>query len=105
MNGIAVLIRLTVATEATTVYLCCGGGGGSETPSAGNLTIAIIGLPNGVSGAVTVTGPSGFSQTVGASQMLSGLTAGTYTVSAANVLVGVDIHSPQLSNQAVAVSV
>jgi hypothetical protein len=87
------------------VFFSCGGGGnGSETPVTGNLSVRIVGLPNGVSGAVTVAGPNGSSQTLGATQTLSDLTPGTYTVIAANVSVGKDAFVPLLNNQAVAVS-
>lgn len=47
------------------------------------LNVSVYGLPSGVNGAVTVTGPGGYTATVTATKTLSGLTPGTYTVTAA----------------------
>lgn len=69
--------------------LCsCGGGGDGGAPSSASLAVAITGLPNGVAGAVTVTGPGAYTQTVNQSRTLANLAPGAYTVAAANVLDG-----------------
>ncbi|MEJ2666059.1 MAG: hypothetical protein P8Z81_02985 [Deinococcales bacterium] len=47
------------------------------------MTVSVNGLPSGVNGAVTVAGPGGYTATVTATTTLSGLTAGSYTVTAA----------------------
>lgn len=67
---------------------CSGGSGGAEPPppaQSGSLMLAVTGLPPGVAGAITVTGPDGYNRTLGQNQTLTGLAPGTYTVTAANV--------------------
>lgn len=61
--------------------------------STGLLALAIDGLPDGIAGAVTVTGP-GFSQSVPADVTLGGLAPGTYTVTASVVTAGVGTFVP-----------
>ena len=67
---------------------------GATTPATvtytatSTLTVTITGLPGGNPAAVTVTGPGGFNRALTATQSLTGLTAGSYTVAAANVPVG-----------------
>ena len=56
------------------------------TATTGVLSVNISGLPAGPAPAVTVTGPGGYAQTVTASGLLSDLTPGSYTVTAASVL-------------------
>ncbi|MGQ0642776.1 MAG: PQQ-dependent sugar dehydrogenase [Gemmatimonadaceae bacterium] len=74
---------------ALTFAVACGsnGDGPSEPPppATGALTINISGLPSGVTAAVTVTGPGGFSRTLTASETMASLTPGAYTVASANV--------------------
>jgi hypothetical protein len=82
-------------------------GGGSDGPSAvkkGSLEVAVTGLPAGTSAAVTVTGPGGFSRSVGASSTLSELTPGTYTVAAAQVGAGADGFAVEQASQTATVS-
>jgi hypothetical protein len=67
-----------------------GSGGGHAT---GSLAVTMA-APTGVMPSVTVSGPSGFLRTLTATQTLSGLTAGTYTIVAttsatADPIVGV----------------
>lgn len=63
------------------------------------LTITISGLPDGAAADVQVTGPGGFSQSVAASQTLSGLTQGTYTIAANSVLLGCSDYTPTPASQ------
>lgn len=58
------------------------------TATTGSLVVTISGLPPGSAAAVTVTGPNGYTQLVTADRLLSDLTAGTYTVTAASVPFG-----------------
>lgn len=51
----------------------------------GRLLVDVQGLPAGSPGAVQVSGPDGFSQTVTTTRTLAGLRPGTYTVTAAEV--------------------
>ncbi|CAM3931612.1 DUF5666 domain-containing protein [Pseudoalteromonas byunsanensis] len=75
----------------------CGGGSGDQsttpttpTPSdppaqtidTGDLTVSIAGLPQGVSGNVTITGPDGYSSELSQSKTIADLTVGSYTVTA-----------------------
>jgi len=50
--------------------------------TTGSLTVSVSGLPGGTDGDVTVAGPGGFSQHLAATQTLSALTPGSYTVTA-----------------------
>jgi hypothetical protein len=72
--------------------------------SIGALTVGIQGLPAGAAGSVVVTGPAGFSQNVTASQTLSGLVAGTYTISAAGVNSGGYTWAPTPVSQTVSLT-
>jgi protocatechuate 3,4-dioxygenase beta subunit len=57
------------------------------TTATGSLTVQVQGLPSGVSGSVLVAGPGG-TQSLGSTQTLQGLLAGTYVVTAGQVLAG-----------------
>jgi sugar lactone lactonase YvrE len=54
------------------------------TPPVGSLLVTVS-APNGVTGNVLVTGPNGYSKSVSATQTLSNLAPGSYTVSASMV--------------------
>jgi hypothetical protein len=69
--------------------------------TAGRLTVTISGLPAGAQAAVTVTGPGNFSRAVPATTTLSGLTPGTYSVAASNVVVGGTTYTPSISRPTV----
>ncbi len=71
---------------------------------SGGLAVTIGGLPGGVNASVTVTGPGGFSQNLIASQTLSGLVSGSYTVAAAPVTNGATTYNPSPVSQTVAVA-
>jgi hypothetical protein len=60
----------------------------AAAPQHGMLEVAIVGLPSGVPGKITVTAPNGSVQPVSASETLRGLSPGTYTLIAANVAYG-----------------
>ncbi len=74
------LLKLS-AGVALVACIACGG----SSPQSGSLLVTISGLPASTNASVTVTGPGGFNQTVTATQTLSGLTPGSYTVTANNV--------------------
>jgi hypothetical protein len=106
------------------VLAACGGGGsgngsgiatGSGTasgtgsndsggPSTGSLAVSVTGLPAGLNGAIVVSGPGGFSQTVLATQTAIILVPGTYTITADNVLSGSGVFAPQSTIQTIAVN-
>jgi FG-GAP repeat len=65
-------------TEFTVTYT-------KQTSTVGQLAVRIKGLPTGLTATATVTGPSGFSETLTASKTFSDLLPGEYTVTAAKV--------------------
>jgi hypothetical protein len=78
-------------------------GGDSTGPSSGSLSLTILGLPSGSTAAVIVTGPNGYSQAIPATQTLTPLPAGTYTVTASDVTVGATTYSGNPATQTVTV--
>lgn len=80
-------IRFLLATALLAVLGACGGGTEPTTPPAttGSLTVQVQGLSGGGTPSLQVTGPGGYSATLSASQTLTGLAPGSYTVSAAPV--------------------
>jgi hypothetical protein len=86
------------------MLLSACGGSDPSGPSGGSLAVSVSGLPNGAAAAVAVTGPGGYSHDVSATETLTGLSAGTYTVAADPVSTGGQSYSPSLSSQSVSVS-
>ena len=80
---------ITVPTVLATLAACSSDDSPTTptTPANGSLAITISGLPTGVNGAVTVTGPGGTTQTATATTTLS-VAPGSYTVAAAQVTSG-----------------
>jgi hypothetical protein len=81
-------LAFTVECEATT----------------GSLSVTIAGLPAGTDAAVTVTGPSSYSEQLTATRTLDGLAPGQYTVSAASVGSGGVTYTSSPENSTVAVA-
>lgn len=78
----------------------CGGGKDTTGPTIGSLAVGVTGLPPAAAASVTVTGPNGFTQTVGpASATLEELAPGSYTVSAAGVSSGGAAYAPLPATQ------
>ncbi|MBA3344175.1 MAG: hypothetical protein H0T44_02580 [Gemmatimonadales bacterium] len=73
-------------------------------PSTGSLAVVVLGLPTGGSADLTIAGPDGFSQSLSASQTLSGLTPGSYSVAASAVNVGSASYAPAPASQSVTVT-
>jgi hypothetical protein len=71
--------------------------------ASGRMAISVSGLPSGASAAVSVSGPAGFQKSVTASETLTGLTPGTYTIAAASVSAGSQIYQGSPSSQQVVV--
>ena len=84
----------------------CGGDSGPTTPAptVGSLLVSVSGLPPGTAAAVTVSGPDGYSHAVSASEMLSDLAPGGYTVTAQAVSSGGHDYNPSAAVQNVTVS-
>ena len=85
----------------------CGGGGDDDPapgPTTGSLAVSIGGLPAGVAGAITVTGPASYSKTLTASTTLTDLVPGAYTLNAASVAQGTGTLAPTPVTQQVQVN-
>lgn len=65
------------------------------------LAVTISGLPNGVNASVTVTGPGGYTNVLGASTAMDLLTPGAYTITAADVVSGGVTYRPAPTTQTV----
>lgn len=72
--------------------------------ASGRLAISVSGLPAGLNAAVLVAGPNGYQHTVSATQTVSGLAPGNYTVSASPVTAGTTTYGPTLASQVVSVA-
>ena len=83
----------------------CGGGHDHHPPDAatGSLAVTIGGLPAGVAGAVTLSGPGSYSKMLTASTTLTNLAPGAYTLSAASVAQGTQTLAPTPVTQQVQV--
>jgi hypothetical protein len=86
------------------VLLAACGGSDPSGPGTGNLAVSVSGLPAGADAAITVTGPSGYSRDVSASETLTGLLPGGYTVVASAVSSGGQSYQPAVPSQSVTVS-
>ncbi|MES2739380.1 MAG: PQQ-dependent sugar dehydrogenase [Pseudomonadota bacterium] len=83
---------------------CGGGGGGAGSEPNASLAVTVSGLPSGVNGALTVSGPSGYSQALTQSRTLTNLLPGAYTVAAALVASGGAGLAPTPASQTVQVA-
>ncbi len=79
------LFKLSTSV-ALVACISCGGSSTPTRPASGSLAVTISGLPAGTNASVTVTGPNNFNQVVTATQTLTDLTPGNYTVTANNVM-------------------
>ncbi len=106
--------RTLVAALALSLMAACGGGGGGSTPppstptptpvpATGGLTVTIASLPAGAAAAVKVTGPANYTQSLSATQTLTGLAAGNYSVTADSVASGTLGYTPAPAAQTIAV--
>lgn len=73
--------HLAAAGFALALVAC---GSGSTAPKTGSLVVSVA-APAGVTPSVTVTGPNSYSQLITATTTLTGLTPGSYAVTAASV--------------------
>jgi hypothetical protein len=72
--------------------------------ASGNLTVTINGIGTTGSAAVTVTGPAGYSQSIGSTTTLTGLNPGSYDVTASDApAAGGTTHTPTPTTQTVSV--
>ena len=71
--------------------------------TVGAMRITISGLPAGAAGSVTVSGPGSFSQVITATRTVSDLEPGSYSISAADVVVGGTVYTPSVGRPTVTV--
>lgn len=88
-----VIVTASAQTAAKVTYLSAGTA----------LSVEIQGLPIGASGAVTVTGPDGYSKQLSGPMVLSGIASGSYTVSANAVSASCATWTPAPATQNVSV--
>ncbi|WP_219117390.1 sorbosone dehydrogenase family protein [Janthinobacterium sp. UMAB-56] len=106
------LFRLPITWPALLLACCltllaaCGGGQDDKPAGAatGSLTVSIGGLPAGVAGAVTLSGPASYSKLLTASTTLTSLAPGAYMLSAASVAQGTVALAPTPVTQQVQVN-
>lgn len=105
-RALALLVALALAPAcgSTNSPTDPGGGNNNGGTATGSLQINITGLGAGADGALTVSGPSGFSQTVTASETLTGVPTGSYTVNAASTNDGTVTYEPAQTTQTVTVN-
>ena len=101
--------RHTVLAPGAVLLLLAGLAGCGDSPSEplrGSLAVEISGVPAGTQVAVTVTGPAGtrFSRVVTASETLSDLAPGTYTLAASPITRDGVRYSPSNATQTVTVT-
>ncbi len=100
------LARVLPVLAAALLAGCGGteqGGLGPEPTRPGSLSVAVQGLPIGGQGSVTITGAGGFSRTIGGSETLTGLTPGTYSVTAADQTIDGDGYRGAPVTQTIAI--
>ena len=78
--------------------------GCSSSPKSGTLTVAIAGLPSGVDGNVTVTGPGNYNKTLTATTTLTNVPQGSYTIAGSVVSSGGATYNATVSDSPISVS-
>lgn len=79
----------------------CGGGSDPSGPTTASLAVTVAGLPSGTSAQAMVTGPGGYSHSLGGSETLTGLAVGSYLVAAQAVTSGGHSYTPLQPSQTV----
>jgi hypothetical protein len=75
----------------------------SNGPRTGTLSLSISGLPEGAAGQVTLSGPNKYSRALTATEVVTGLRPGAYSISAAPVRDGATRYSPLADTQTVTI--
>jgi poly(3-hydroxybutyrate) depolymerase len=99
----------TFASQATRETRVLVAGGTSTlalnfAPVDAQLNLAMTGLPDGAAGSVTISSPNGYAQQMSAAGLLSGLTPGSYTISAVTVSIGSRNFGPSAATQTLTLS-
>ena len=90
-------------TSVLLLFLLGCSGDPTGPTGGGTLSVTIQGLPSGAAGAVSVSGPGGYSQSLTSSQTFTGVAPGVYTVTASDVTVGAAPYQASPSSQTVTV--
>lgn len=96
--------RARLFALGTVLLVACGGDsvtGGNPPSTRASLTVTISDLPSGVSAAVTVEGPGGFSRAIPRTTTIGDLIPGTYSITAGTAESDVAVFSPTQTSQAV----
>lgn len=100
--------RYSPAPVSQSVAVTSGGApvsaGVAYVLTSGRLAVTISGVPTGTNASVLVTGPGGYAHLVAASEALTGLVPGTYTVQSPGIVVNGDHYDAPLTQQDVVVS-
>ncbi|MDX2058698.1 MAG: hypothetical protein SFV24_12915 [Gemmatimonadales bacterium] len=99
-----ILYRPTPTSQAKSVAAGSTTAATVTYAATGSLTVTVTGLPGAASAGVLVTGPGAYSQAVTATTTLTGLTAGTYTITATSVSFSSTNYAPTPASQTVAVT-
>ena len=95
-NPASVTVAITASNKPESVSV-------AYALATGSLQVLVAGLPGGVAGAVSVTGPQGFAANITVSTLLTGLGPGDYTVVAAGVPVAPALYVPSPPTQTVTI--
>jgi sugar lactone lactonase YvrE len=92
------IVNSMLVVGAAIMVAACGSdsGGSSDKGGTGVTTGALtvtISTPGGVTGSVTISGPSGYSKTLSATTTLTGLTPGSYALTSTSVVSAATIVS------------
>jgi hypothetical protein len=99
--GLPRFLRPALIAAACSVAVLVTSCKDSTGPTSGSLRIAVQGGPGGVPASITIVGPNGYSSTTTAPATLTGLAAGTYTITAADITTAVGRWTPTLVTQSV----
>ncbi|HEY0994556.1 MAG TPA: CARDB domain-containing protein [Gemmatimonadaceae bacterium] len=77
---------------------------GPTGPTTGSLVVEVMGLPAGVAGAVTISGPAGFSRTVTRTDTLASLAPGSYVLRTGTLRALGGVWVPPAPEQAIEVT-
>lgn len=96
---------ITFLALSLVLLLAACGGQPDPSPTTGNLTVDITGLPVGISADVTVTGPDDFTDSLTATATLEDLEPGSYQVSAGEVTTASGVYTNSISGSPATVEV
>lgn len=97
-------VRPVLRMLGLTLLAACGGGDtptGGSTPSqkTASLTVSVGNVPAGATANVSVSGPNGFAHTVTATMTITGLTPGSYVISAGEITTEASIYAATPTSQ------